>query len=457
MLAGFFFLLFLTDTTSSEENCSYQDVLNYLNLTKSNEHFFMTRPVKNHRNATQLRVDMVLYAILDMREKEQTFVPYVWMIQKWQNEYIRWEPGDFCGIEYVNVPTEIMWKPDLTIEEMIEKDRAPPAPYLVITYEGNVLTINDQVLVSTCSMHVYKFPFDIQVCNLTFKSVLHSDEEISVAHTVNSSVVTMVSRKMMRTQSEWLFISMNVTDKMVNTFGFNQSTIIYTITMKRRSTLYIVNFIVPVLFFLCLDLSSFLISEHGGEKLSFKVTVLLAVTVMQLILNEILPSTSNRIPLIALYCFGIFGLMLLSLLETIMVMYLIEKDNKTDTKQNLNEDCGDKQGKASHHCLGEVNKLFFCECGRDVSSNKTPSELLPMTKEGSSNQLMEGSQSCEKLPDELTAVLKSLILILNNKQEEGEPGYWTKKAKTINKVFFVFYVTAATIFMLFMYFKWNKV
>lgn len=68
--------------------------------------------------------------------------------------------------------------------------------------------------------------------------------------------------------------------------------------MKRRSVLYIVNFLIPVMFFLGLDLASFLISDSGGEKLSFKVTVLLAVTVMQLILNEILPSTSNRIPLI---------------------------------------------------------------------------------------------------------------------------------------------------------------
>jgi len=68
--------------------------------------------------------------------------------------------------------------------------------------------------------------------------------------------------------------------------------------MKRRSILYIVNFLIPVLLFLCLDLSSFLISDNGGEKLSFKVTVLLAVTVLQLILNEILPASSNRIPLI---------------------------------------------------------------------------------------------------------------------------------------------------------------
>lgn len=68
--------------------------------------------------------------------------------------------------------------------------------------------------------------------------------------------------------------------------------------MKRRSVLYLVNFILPVLLFLCLDLASFMISDRGGEKLGFKVTVLLAVTVMQLILNEILPSSSDRIPLI---------------------------------------------------------------------------------------------------------------------------------------------------------------
>lgn len=70
------------------------------------------------------------------------------------------------------------------------------------------------------------------------------------------------------------------------------------ITMKRRSLLYIVNFLLPVLFFLCLDLASFMISDYGGEKLSFKVTVLLAITVLQLILNEILPSSSDRVPLI---------------------------------------------------------------------------------------------------------------------------------------------------------------
>lgn len=121
--------------------------------------------------------------------------------------------------------------------------------------------------------------------------------------------------------------------------------------MKRQPLLYIVNFLLPILFFLSLDIASFFISEREGEKLGFKVTVLLAVTLMQLLLNEILPSSSDQIPLIGkapdnrrylllkpavfdwktpplvVYCIGIFGLMMLSLLETILVMYLMEKDN----------------------------------------------------------------------------------------------------------------------------------
>lgn len=46
--------------------CSYQDVLNYLNLTKTNELFFMTRPVKDYQQPTVVSVELLLYAILDV-------------------------------------------------------------------------------------------------------------------------------------------------------------------------------------------------------------------------------------------------------------------------------------------------------------------------------------------------------------------------------------------------------
>jgi len=61
--------------------------------------------------------------------------------------------------------------------------------------------------------------------------------------------------------------------------------------------MHFINFQLPILFFLILDLASFFIPDRG-EKLCFKVTVLLGISVLLLILNDILPSKSHRCPLI---------------------------------------------------------------------------------------------------------------------------------------------------------------
>nr|XP_029137190.1 5-hydroxytryptamine receptor 3E-like [Labrus bergylta] len=191
-------------------------------------------------------------------------------------------------------------------------------------------------------------------------------------------------------QYEWLPVNITVTSEVVKNYGILSSTVVYTIIMKRRSVLYVVNFILPTLFFFCLDLASFLILDSGGEKLSFKVTVLLAVTVMQLILNDILPSSSDRIPLIAVYCIGVFGLMMMSLLETILVMYLMQKDK--DKHQSLNEDSTEKQGKFQNCFRGFGGRSFGSPAEVKLSQ-------LPLH------------------PDESTVTLKSFFLTL---------GYWRK-------------------------------
>ncbi|XP_076616557.1 5-hydroxytryptamine receptor 3A-like [Chaetodon auriga] len=450
--------VFAVDGVNPERECSYHDVLTHLKLTKSSELFYMTRPVKNYKRPTSVSLEVLLYAILDVIEKEQKFIPYVWTVTRWHNEYISWDPNQFCGIDNVSLPNEVLWKPDLTIEEMTEKDKAPPSPYLTINNKGDVEVQDDQVLVSTCRMHIYKFPFDIQSCNLSFKSVTHTAKDIRLHASDNSSEATEWSREVMRTQYEWLFINMTVTANNATDL-VSQDMIIYTITMKRRPLLYIVNFLLPVLFFLCLDLASFMISDTGGEKLSFKVTVLLAVTVLQLILNEILPSSSDRIPLIAVYCIGIFALMLLSLLETILVMNLMEKDStsqqhEADIDQSQSEDC--KTQRKANSCYGEVPRWTQCACIYDASTGETPSELLPVADEGNSSKLIEEYHPLEKISDELRGVEKTLSLLLSCRKEEKKPGYWTRVAKKVNRVFFIFYVAVVILFLTIIFLKWTS-
>ena len=98
-----------------------------------------------------------------------------------------------------------------------------------------------------------------------------------------------------------------------------------------------------------------------------------------------------------------------------------------------------------------MSKLAVLYCVvHNVINNQSIKPLL----QGNSSQLTEESNALEKVSDELREVEKMLILILNSKKEEGKPGYWARVTKTINKVFLVFYVTAAIVFLSVIFSKW---
>ncbi|XP_074522589.1 5-hydroxytryptamine receptor 3A-like [Halichoeres trimaculatus] len=432
-------------------------MVNHFNLSDKVK-FYQTRPTKDFHRTTHVKLYIYLYSILDVKEKEQELVAYFWINMFWRNDFIQWSREDFCQICFITLPSELLWKPDLTIEEVTQKDKLFQTSYLTVERIGKVFQRNGMVLVSTCKMQFYRFPFDTQTCSLTFKSIQHQVSEMQLIPGRTSKDVLKKSRKWMQTESEWLLVNITQKTQEVYKFGYNLSMLVYTVTVKRRSVLYVANFIAPILFFLCLDLASFLISENGGEKLSFKVTVLLAVTVMQLILNDILPSSSDRIPLIAIFCIGVFILMMLSLLETILVMYLLEKDNvsqdiEADKDQSLGEDCRDQQGRVQN-CFRDMNTSISCVRVFDKSPGEMPPELLPEVKEGSSSQLTEDIQDCESLSDELKEVLRTMALFLSSRKEEEVPGYWTRMAKKLNRIYFVFYITTASVFLGYVFSVW---
>ncbi|XP_038128530.1 5-hydroxytryptamine receptor 3A-like [Cyprinodon tularosa] len=424
---------------SGPAKCSFEAVLKYLNMTNNSEIYTLSRPVKNHNHSSWIFLEVKVYAILDVRETDQSFISYIWIYLRWDNEHIWWNPEDFCGLDHILVPTQLLWIPDLTIEEMTEQDKASPSPYLNIRSHGWVEYRNDQVVISTCRMQVYRFPFDIQSCNISFKSIMHPDEEIMLYYNTNDTEVTEWSREAMQMQSEWLFISMTVTNKTVSHFGFNQTMIIYTKNMKRRSVLYIANFLLPVFFFLCLDFGSLLMSDTSGEKVAFKITILLSVTVMQLILNDILPCSSDRIPLTVAYCIGIFTLMLISLLKTILVIYLTDKDAQQDNETQYNQE---EKLKIVQSCFTGLKKQSHVESVKKLSFDEMPS----LNKQESTTKHMEVPLAMEDISDELRESKKKINLLCNG-HEDKKPYYWTRVAQKINNVFVFIYILSAILFL----------
>ncbi|KAM4715250.1 5-hydroxytryptamine receptor 3A-like [Anableps anableps] len=446
--AAFLLLLTLTNGGSCKV-CSYQDVLDYLNLTADSSMFKLTRPVLDHTHITVVKLDIIVYAILAVVEKTQTFVPFIWASMQWNNEHISWDPAQFCGITQISVPKDLLWKPDLFIYEMIEKDDSPRNPNILVTFDGTVIAGDDIRVVSTCKMDVHKFPFDTQECSISIGSAVHCEKEMQILPSSNSSRVTQFSQQIMKTQGEWEFLRLSINNSILTFDNRSYDRLIYTITIKRRPLLHVINFLLPILFFLSLDLASFFISDHRGEKLGFKVTVLLAISVLLVILNDILPAMSNRTPLIATYCIVVFALMLLSLLETILVTYLIEKDEFSPKE---NQESKHKNTKTTN-CDKEDEKHAICKSICKDSQKERQHELLPVPEEVNNTLLTGESHVLLLILDEVKKLQKTVCLHLGYRDERVKLVSW---AKRINRSFFICYTITVFLFLYLMFREWKS-
>lgn len=71
------------------------------------------------------------------------------------------------------------------------------------------------------------------------------------------------------------------------------------IILKRRSTLYVVNLLIPSFFLITIDLFSFMLPPQSVDRSTFKMTLILGYSVFLLIMDELLPVTGNVTPIIS--------------------------------------------------------------------------------------------------------------------------------------------------------------
>uniref|UniRef100_A0A3P9JC76 Uncharacterized protein n=1 Tax=Oryzias latipes TaxID=8090 RepID=A0A3P9JC76_ORYLA len=243
------------------------------------------RPVFDTNSPTDIYMYFTLYGILGV------------VSQWWMNEFISWDPIQ-CGADKITLPKEKFWLPDIVINEFMEENKAPTVPYVGLYSDG---TIHDSLpvkVVSSCNLNIYTFPFDIQNCSMTFNSYIYYAMDIKIFI--------------------WVSASMCVKDSMSADMFFCPQ-----ITVRRRSTMYVVNLLLPSCFLITVDLFSFLLPPQSTDRSSFKMTLILGYTVFLLLMNDLLPVTGNNIPLINVFFTLCLALMVASLLETILITNLL--------------------------------------------------------------------------------------------------------------------------------------
>ncbi|KAM9781811.1 neuronal acetylcholine receptor subunit alpha-10-like [Syngnathus typhle] len=307
-----FLLLFLPACQSAHGRYAHKllrDLLaNYTNAL---------RPVADTEHVINVTLQVTLSQIIDMDERNQILTTYLWVRQVWMDAFLAWKKDDYDGLDTIRIPSSYVWRPDIVLYNSADDEfSSSMETNVVLRHDGQVMWDQPAITKSSCSVDVAFFPFDVQECHLTFGSWTHNGNQMDLFNALDSADLADFIPNV-----EWEILGMPA-KKNVILYGCCSDPypdITFTLHLKRRSSFYIFNLLLPCMMISFLAPLGFYLPADSGEKVSLGVTVLLALTVFQLLVAESMPP-SESVPLIGKYYIATMLMVTASTALTIFIM-----------------------------------------------------------------------------------------------------------------------------------------
>ncbi|XP_043927708.1 neuronal acetylcholine receptor subunit alpha-9-like [Protopterus annectens] len=275
------------------------------------------RPVDDTDKALNVTLQITLSQIKDVDERNQILTAYLWIRQSWYDAYLKWDKDKYDGLDSIRIPSSFVWRPDIVLYNKADDEFTEPVnTNVVLRYDGKIIWDAPAITKSSCVVDVSYFPFDNQRCNLTFGSWTYNGNQVDIVNAMDSGELSDFIENV-----EWEVHGMPAVRNVV-TYGCCSEPypdITYTLILKRRSSFYIFNLLIPCVLICFLAPLGFYLPADSGEKVSLGVTILLALTVFQLMVAESMPP-SECVPLIGKYYIATMTLITASTALTIFIM-----------------------------------------------------------------------------------------------------------------------------------------
>ncbi|CAD6193387.1 unnamed protein product [Caenorhabditis auriculariae] len=95
------------------------------------------RPIIDHTKPLKVHISISLYQIIEVDEPAQNIRLNVWMIQKWRDEYLDWDPREFGMINSTIIPFNHLWIPDTYLYNSVKMSRDETERYMNIQVSTN--------------------------------------------------------------------------------------------------------------------------------------------------------------------------------------------------------------------------------------------------------------------------------------------------------------------------------
>uniref|UniRef100_A0A914C7A1 Uncharacterized protein n=1 Tax=Acrobeloides nanus TaxID=290746 RepID=A0A914C7A1_9BILA len=272
------------------------------------------RPASDHKKPLKIYITMSLYQIIDVNEPAQNIKMNVWMIQRWADEMLDWNPAEYAMINTTILPHSVLWLPDTYVYNSVVMNADETERYMNIRadsrhWEGkrgsNMSFLYPAIYTVTCRLNIRYFPYDQQNCTLTIGSWTsdssaldyYADENVNLASYIANEEWNVISFKIYR--HEYLYACCPEPWVILEA----------SLILRRKPLYYVVNLIIPTSIITIVAITGFFTpastSDDRTEKINLGITTLLAMSILMLMVSDQMPTTSEFVPLIAWFYLAI--------------------------------------------------------------------------------------------------------------------------------------------------------
>uniref|UniRef100_A0A3P9BW97 Cholinergic receptor, nicotinic, alpha 6 n=1 Tax=Maylandia zebra TaxID=106582 RepID=A0A3P9BW97_9CICH len=278
------------------------------------------RPVENVSDPVTVEFEVSISQLVKVQMVESRI---------WNDYKLRWKPAEFDGIEFIRVPSNKIWRPDIVlynnaVGDFLVEDKTKA----LLKFDGTITWVPPAIFKSSCPMDITYFPFDYQNCSMKFGSWTYDKAKIDLV-----LIGSKVNLKDFWESGEWEIIDAPgyKHDIKYNCCEEIYPDITYSFYIRRLPLFYTINLIIPCLLISFLTVLVFYLPSDCGEKVTLCISVLLSLTVFLLVITETIPSTSLVIPLIGEYLLFTMIFVTLSIVITVFVLNVHYRTPMTHT------------------------------------------------------------------------------------------------------------------------------
>ena len=161
--------------------------------------------------------------------------------------------------------------------------------------DGTIMWIPGFQWRTVCTVDLYHFPFDTQLCHVKFTSWQYG------GNFVNFSTLGDIMLNVYEPNEQWELLNTSMWTDQLPVSERELPVLGFSLLIRRKPMYYMLNVLVPAFTISLVSVMVFLLPTEAGEKISLSITVLLSYVLLLIIVSDVTPKSGDSIPLISEY------------------------------------------------------------------------------------------------------------------------------------------------------------